>query len=599
MISCSSLADEGVHVGVAGPPNSSTSVAESLRNVSEKLKNLSTSTERDFLAVGGKLEAIMIRARQKAQTLAGLLDNVDGEQGQALASSLDQVTAWADGIGQGVSAEMSLASLLKVVRSVSIPLWNLKSAVQILRAMGVTMRVEGVRLDSQSSDFEVLGREVGCLAVSADKKADVILDAAIILSRRLEHTQFTAARLGREQQEKLVRLMAECSAGLADLRAEHTAIGNVSQSAQDGFQRVVTGIGHLVVNLQFHDSTRQRLDHVEEALMRLAADFAEDSGAQAGSCVPALELQAAQLNDASRSFQTAVGQGRADLQELSETAAGFARMARQLSGNTSRIAGSGMEDHFSTVGTAVADWSVSRDTLAEAANQALDACSRMSGMVFEVEAVGRHMFRLALNAEIQAFHMSSSGVVMVAVADNIRGVSRDASTNAAAVSRVLREVQTSAERLASALGGDLSTQSREAGAMAPRIGEAAAELHARNGQSHLALQSIADDGDALAQEIAELREGLTADQVMTEVSSACLDCLETIAAAARKTSGDPDSEQHAAILHEALQSYTMRAEREVHESLMGVAAAPSEAVLPLPAPSGVGDTGLGDNVELF
>jgi hypothetical protein len=592
------------------------SAAESLRDVAEELKGLSTSTERDFLDVGAQLESIVVRARQKADTLTGLLGNAAGEQGQALAGALDHVAAWAEGCGQDGSAEKSLASLLQVARSVSRPLWNLKNAVQILRAMGVAMLVESARLGASASDFDALGREVGRLAVSVDKKADAILDAVDLLRRRLEHTQRTAARLGREQQEDLVRLMAECSAGLADLRAEHAAIFDVSQSAQAGFQRVVAGIGSLVVNLQFHDSTRQRIEHIEEALTRLAGDLAGDSN-RPGNAVQVLELQAAQLNDASSSFQSTVGQVRADLHGLSETAADFARMARQLCGNASAATGldaiqaksasrfGGIEDHFSKVGTAVADWSASRRTLGEAAHHAHEACSRMSGMVAEVETVGRHMFRLALNAEIQAFQMSASGEVMVAVADNIRGVSRDASANAAAVGHALREVQTSAAGLDTALGEDLAAQAQEAGTMASQIREAATELRARNGESRRMLQSIADDGEALAQEIAALRQGLTADGVMADVSGSCLEALETIAASERRAAGDPDAESHAALLHEALrsytQTYTMRAEREVHESLMeramGGAAAPSLAVVAEPLSSG--DTGFGDNVELF
>jgi hypothetical protein len=575
-----------------------------LRHVGAELRNLAASTEQDFLAVGGNLESIVVRARQKAEALTGLLTD-DGEHGQALATALADVTSWAAGTGQAMGSSQSLATLLKIVRSVTAPLRSLKNAVQILRAMGIAMRVESARLGSQASDFEALGREVGALAIGVDKKADAILDTIDGLVRLLVRTQATAVKLGREQQEKLVRLTEECTAGLDDLRAEHTAIADASRNAQAGFQRVVSGIGHLVVNLQFHDSTRQRIEHIDEALAALADSLdvpaASDRSLDGTTAVRILELQAAQLSDAGNSFQGAVGQVRSDLQQIGDAAASFAQTARELAGQGAGESGEfavTVEDRFSKVGQAVAEWSASRRALGEAAHQADQACSRMSLLVSEVESVGRHMFRLALNAEIQAFQMSSSGEVMVAVADTIRGVSRDASANAATVSQSLREVQRSAEGLSAVLGGDLTAQSQQAAEMAARVRESAGELRARNAASRRALRSIADDGDALAREIAELREGITADRVMAQVSAVCLESLEEVAAIARTVAGDPDAQQHAEILHQALRSYTMRAEREVHDALAGVPGGSGVALQPVAAMAGSGSE-LGDNVELF
>lgn len=575
-----------------------------LASICDKLRGICASTEQDFLQVGGTLEGIMVRAREKAEALAGLLsDGVhDGEgEGRSVAAVIDQVSEWAGGAGQGGSSEQALHSLLGVVRAVSKPILNLQSAVQTLRAMGVAMLVESARLGSQASDFEALAREVRELAISIDKKAGVIMDVVESLTRLLEKTKSTVARLGSEQGKKLTALTAECSAGLAELHAEQEAIAAVSRQAQDGYRQVVESIGRLVVNLQFHDSTRQRIEHVQEALQQLEGET--DPTIQ----VYQVELQAAQLSQASNSFQETVGDVRQDLGAVGEMAAGFAALARGRTGGSAGthagVSSSSIEERVGKVGVAVLEWSSSRRSLAAAAAQVHQACGGMSQLVSEVETVGRHMFRLALNAQIQAFGMAASGKVMVAVADNIRSVARDASGNAAAVGEALREVQTCAEGLAAALGGTTEAESQRAEGIATGIRESVAALRSKNEESHRGLTLIADGGEALAGDIAGLRQGLTADQAMADTATECLAAMEQLAAAARLAAGDHDAERHAELLHATLQRYTMHAEREVHHGMLargvagetGGAASPEKMEMVL---AGAGDD-LGDNVELF
>jgi hypothetical protein len=91
---------------------------------------------------------------------------------------------------------------------------------------------------------------------------------------------------------------------------------------------------------------------------------------------------------------------------------------------------------------------------------------------------------------------------------------------------------------------------------------------------------------------------------MVQVSAACLESLEDLAVTARIAAGDCDAEQHAATLHQALQSYTVKAEREIHEALAAKSKGLVTNVVSIEAPPqaavvAVGDTEFGDNIELF
>ncbi len=578
-------------------------LAGSLREVSHKLEGLAHSTERDFLAVGGKLEDIVKRARAESGTLASLGGDMGGERGDALTGALDGALKWAKNARQASGSGTAFRELAAAVQAVNAPLADLKNAVRTLRVMGVVAGIESARLGARAAGFAALAGEVGSLAAAIDGKSDAILDTGAVLGRLLDETRARAETLDREQTSGLLLTVTRSAEGFEVLRAERERIAQASRDAQAGYGKVAAGIAGVVEALQFHDATRQRLEHVSAELTQLAAGLdAGMAGGAAAVSAQAVRLQAAQLAEAAQSFQTCVGGIQDDLAQLAATVGEFARLARDLLGSAGEadqsLAG-GVEGCTAAIGRAIAEWTASRSALAAAAGTVSEACTRMSSFISEIEGVGIRMLWLALNAEIQAVQLAESGAVMGAVAKGIRGVAQDASTNAAAVSAVLRDVEARAGRLSAEFGGG-EAASRDAESVATRIREVDADLRSWGAESGRVLAAIAAGGDALSHEIASLGESITAHQDMASVSSACLDSLEEAASSAILASGDRTQAVHA-----ARKSYTMHAEREVHDSFTGAAPAPEDAPAGSsePAPEAVlasaPGSEFGDNVDLF
>jgi methyl-accepting chemotaxis protein len=570
-------------------------LAASLRKVSERLAVVAHLTEQDFLAVGGKLEGIVVRTRAEADKLATLLEAMGGEREDKLALALDEVSTWALQAERAAGCGEMLADLVAVVRTVSTPLIKLRSMVRSLRVMGVMTRIESARLGPEAAGFDVLAGEITALAADIDIKSDAILSAANGLCQLLEKSRETAAQLERRQQEELGTLMAASSAGLEDLRRERERIGAISLSARGGYEKVAAEIGEVVVALQFHDSTRQRIEHVDAALTELAEGFGGNSALiGAAPAVQGVQLQAAQLNEARQSFVAAADKIRTDLDGLRDTLGGFVQTARELAGTAGGGGPSlaeGLERHFSSVGAAVSEWIASRRTLAEAAGKADRACIEMAGFISEIETVGIVMLRLALNAEIQAAQLARSGAVMETVAEGIREVSQEASESAGSAGLALRGVDVAARRLTETLNESADSGFGQAGGVASRIQEVVSELQSANAGNRRLLECIAGGGAALEQEIAALRDGFVADAVMSEISSACLESLDEVAATVGAMAGVVAAQAPAGGLDLGQASYTMHAEREVHASFTG---APPGPVLQPPS-----ESDFGGNVELF
>ncbi len=578
-------------------------LAGQLRAAGAELDGLSRVTERDFLSVGAKLEEISTRARAEAEALAQVTAAFGGDREQALTQLLKDVGAWAESAAQANNYANLFNELVPVVRSVAAPVRDLKTALRKLRVVGIMTRIESARLDSLAGEFEGLAEEVVQLTGSVEEKSDTILASVDDLCRRLRQTHAAVAGPEQRQREDLVHLVAACTAGMADLQATELQMRQVSAQAHLAYTQMVERTGEIVMSLQLHDATRQRLQHISVALSTLALDLAGGSPqAQPAEAAATVELQVAQLSDTRDSFMRAVHQIRLELDCLHYSVAAFGATARTLSSggesDEASVARS-VSDDLSAMSAALEDWISSRAALGQAAGDADQACTRMNGFVQEIEVVGLQMLRLALNAQIHAVRLDESGSMMEAVAAGIGAVSQEASHGAANAARALREVQTAATGLAQTMAG-AGQQAAEstAAALRVRIADAIAEIGTARRENSRVVQSLIRGAEALGGDILSLRRSLSADTLMESGTGSALAILSQVVAGTGASAADATAERgrYARQLTESL--YTMDAERNVERFVTGQAATAAATTATM-AEVAKPPAEFGDNIELF
>ncbi|MCX6598100.1 MAG: hypothetical protein NTV70_17225 [Acidobacteria bacterium] len=578
-------------------------LAGQLRSAGAELNGLSRVTERDFLSVGAKLEEISTRARAEAEALAQVTASFGGDREQSLTQLLKDVSAWAEAAAQANNYANLFDELVPVVRSVAAPVRDLKTALRKLRVVGIMTRIESARLDSLAGEFEGLAEEVVQLTGSVEEKSDTILASVDDLCRRLRQTHAAVAGPEQRQREDLVQLVAACTAGIADLQGTELQMRQVSAQAHLAYTQMVERTGEIVMSLQLHDATRQRMEHISVALSALALDLTGRSPqAQPAEAAATVELQLAQLSDTRDSFMRAVHEIRLELDCLHYSVAAFGTTARTLSGGgesgDASVARS-VSDDLSAVGVALEDWISSRAALGQAAGDADQACTRMNGFVQEIEVVGLQMLRLALNAQIHAVRLDESGSMMEAVAAGIGGVSQEASQGAANAARALRDVQTAATGLAQTMAG-AGQQAAEstAAALRVRIANAIVEIGTARHESSRVVQSLIRGAEALGGDILSLRRSLSADTLMERGAGSTLAILSQVVAGTGATAAEATAERgrYARQLTDSL--YTMDAERNVERSVTGGAALAPARVATMAAVAEP-PTEFGDNIELF
>jgi hypothetical protein len=572
-----------------------------LRGVSGQLGELMRSSERDFIAVGGKLDDILDAVGKESTTLASLSKAVAGEQGETLAGLLDEVARWGGHAAGADGCGAAIAALLPAASAVCLPLRDLQNMIRTLHVLGIVTRVESARLGASAAGFEDLAAELDNLTTEIDSRATAILQTVDELRVSLKQARATVQQLEQRQQTDLRALVTQSTTGLNELHLEQQHVARISRDAHAGYEQVAAGVREIFAALQFHDSTRQRMEHVQSVLELLAAQLASRRGVGAGVALHALELHMAQLGEARESFLDSLAKVRTDLDSLGSTVLGFADSARELAGGRGAQRDSvsgGLVRRCGAVATALHDWIGSREDLAGAASHARSSCERIAAFTIEIELVGIRMLRLALNAEIQAVRLDTSGAVMVSVAECIHQVLQEAVATVASVNVALHEMQAGAARLADQLGGG-DDALELASSVESRLGAISRQLSESGAERHALLASMVQGGEALALEISTLCQGITADEQMERVSSECLDALDGVAGKARRVAGAGYRREAApAGLLASRESYTMHSEREVHDRFHNSPqqTAPTPAAGCLVAPDG---SELGENVELF
>ncbi|MDX2150381.1 MAG: hypothetical protein SFV54_06590 [Bryobacteraceae bacterium] len=564
--------------------------AAALRLAAAEIKTLNGATEKDFLAVGAQFDRILGGVSEERGDLERVRRALDEVRDDILAGELEQFCGETEAGGEPSSGcAHHLRRLMAEATAARPALEALSGSVRMLRVMGVTTRIESVRLGEQGAGFETLAAEVVRLADAIDDKAAGLVEASRTVEAVAAAALARAERLESEQAASLPELTRHCREGAARLSDERRALADLAGRGERSYRAISNDIAGLVTELQMHDSVRQRTEHAASALILLAEELEVRPRSVLAAASRIAELQRAQIEEAYLALTGAVQSILSGLGQIAHAAAEIADGAGVLAPGGSSGAPSRTPDSlasvFSEAQNALAGWARSRQAISDAAALVASSSATMASSITEIERIGASLLRLSLNAETEAAHLGARGAVLEAVASGIRGVARDAAEHADRVSQSLAGVQSASGGLAEAASSEAGRAREEmfrrlsehAGELARRIDETAA-------QNQSVLSGVASSAAQLVSQVQSLCGSIQAHHWAEETRECCSSRLAALAAAC--AAFERDGSSHALLA--GADRYTMQAERHVHSAVAGDPAAAAAAA-----------ADAGDNVELF
>jgi hypothetical protein len=546
----------------------------SVEQVIHDLEAMNHSTERDFLAIGEKLMGFRSAARQIAADMAALTDLISGEHSQNASSALNRLLEHAAAMdGRIEHSGRALQQVRDLSGSIRGAFGGLPHTVAVFRTLCTLTRIETSRLGNSSAGFGDLAAEASPLSEMIRSRGEGVLEASSLLDLGVRSAMQSGTELRARQLAELPALISQVRDGLKAFEERRQRAIEVSARQAAQYEGLCDAIERVVTSLQFHDITRQQVEHVVEALRRLPP--------QSDTAGPILKLQAAQLAATQATFRSSIEvmendlEGfAADVQEMTEASRSLMDMSGMSSGGQDSFF-LHMESHFAAILTMLGNCATTQSEMDSTVARLESTIARMRDSVSEINSIGIKIHRISVNAALQATHIGVGGEPLNVIAEVMLRLALESSNSSDSAAASLHAMS-DAVRRASGDAAEKVTGIAE-------IMDAISELHASSVSSCSRVHELVTLGERLAREIGPVRAGFTAGTLFSEVINHARAELGHIANHQDFEGADAE------LAMEALaKQYTMQAERDVHEAVVSGITAVKQ-----------GSSDLGDNVELF
>jgi methyl-accepting chemotaxis protein len=538
-----------------------------LGQVIADLDLLNRSTERDFLAVGEKLGVFIAEVTVISTRLTALADMISGAHGVSTSQSLkvafdlfSEMKARYKGRTAGLGCMGREAARLRQ------GLAGFGEVVANLHAIGVLTRIEIARLGSTGTDFGSLAEDMTTLTSHVQAKVKIALETGALLIPPIELAMLNIAILDREQGKDLSGAFDTLSA----FREIQEKAREASARLAARYEFISAGFRKLMISLQFHDMTRQQIEHVIEVLKRLyrppGSDSIEDSG-NVRITAAVLGLQSSQLALAAQKFAASAATVSSGLDDIADHVAEMSEESKCLSGASTRQP----DSFFLQMERGCTAILVNLQRLVQAdlstqitGNDIEEDIGRMRGSIEEIRRIELQLKRMALNASIVATRIGGSGDGIHALALSMREQALDSGAFSESLVQILGSLSQAAIRMFGQSGVDAMNRRTGQDACVEGMLTAVAELHTSGERSIARIAEIVTGGGSLLREISSTRQAFLVGPLFARAISRSRQMLQDVAGTIQA-----DLPQEGEGLSDALgdftTNYTMQSQRAVHE----------------------------------
>ncbi|ODT79476.1 MAG: hypothetical protein ABS76_20040 [Pelagibacterium sp. SCN 64-44] len=544
-----------------------------IRRLAEDLARPRQDIEIAFVAVGARLTEGAALLNSLSKLFEALPEALQGEEVDEAVAHLTAVAERADILSRTFGQEKAdLARLVEVVGAASAPIADLRKAVKMMGIVSVNARVTAAGIVGDSDDFDVFTTDIATLSDSASRTIQEFAQVYRQLTNEVDRAASQRARFETAHSHTLSGLAESLAETIAALDRQRSAAMEASAETGRVSRQIVGRIGSAVMALQVGDATRQRIEHVETGLARIAEIAAGNDveAADRPAAIAALTtLQQLQLTDTAAAFAQEVGQAEQDLKALANDAGTIMARSRDFHGDergeSSAIAS--LSAQLRAAVTILRDFEAERaklETVASAVQKTVRVLLDHVGAVQDIEA---NMRLVSLNAAVRCAQLGPRGASLTVIAMQLRELTSETVVAAEAAMTQLDQSSALAGAFGAAAGGkgtgriaDLEDQANLAldilGKLDQRIAAALAKLN--------------HDGPRVITLLDGAARGLSGQSDLAETLD---DVALTIAGLGEAGIPPALPDSLAGILAQLRKLYTMEAERMIHDRLFPASAA--------------------------
>ncbi len=588
-----------------------------LHSVSGDLGTLITTTEDEFLIIGDKLHQYYKQSGQLSTMASDIAQQMAGD-------TIEKAIIEFKDIFQRIKlqeqeSEQSIEDLravLSMISDIQGPLDSFEQTVKTLNVLAVCTRIENAHLNSIDTGFDTLADSIRKLAIEIKAKSDEISNQIGSLCPMIQQAIAKIEGLKSVQNSRVQVILDKTAANLNTLKEKNRLSAESVLHMSDKYNEIYKGIGEIVSSMQFHDITRQKYEHVQEAVEDVSRVFRGRSiqkspGASGqycrsmGEAVDVIRLQSAQLQHATDGMVSAVEGIIANLMDIRRAIAAMCLKTEELTGAGDASDHSFLSDlqkDIVSISSALEEYGNARNEVSHAMDSVAETVRNVSKYIKDIQLIGMQIERIALNAQIRAAHIGIEGAALGELAEAIQGLSSETKKITSDVSKNFSAIASAAEELHQE--SDVEEVGKSAADhMISELRSLMNTIHALNSRMEELVAQLGRDSQELEQDIEHTAAGTNVHKRVAEVVDQARDVLDGIV----ESSGTLSTRREKRVatsedLKMLEERYTMNSERQVHQDVLWGDSdqLPDENIPPASEADKQGeDKELGDNVELF
>ncbi len=576
-----------------------------LKDIGHRLDGLVASSEKTFLSLGEHLREFYQRAQDMCGKSSDMVAVMTGESfSEAIDGLSDILKELEEFMG---SPEKSLGGTVEVfnehlstLKKVSSSLDGLNMLVLNLSMLGFLTRVENAHIFTHTTGFASLTEDVRNLAQTIKEKSNQISSKSDSVLSFLCSAQGKVADQKTLQNSQMHLMLEKAADNHKRLTNKHRATSQSARMIEQGTRKIASSIGDIVMSMQFHDITRQQVEHVKEVTENLDAKINE--GGHGLEDVAAFvrdvcDLQHAQIRKSTDDLTGAVAKIIKNLHAISASV-GEIRNVTENAAMASETQGvSFMEEidaGISSIITSMKDSSEEQAKVTQTVNSTSEMVSEMSGFVRDIETMGMNLQLIALNARIKAAHLGREGAVLDTISGGIYDLSKTAREDTHHLSDMLADLVSLSGTFREDYQGIQEGRGQAMERIVENLNGLISSLQDIDRKALTMLTELSGLTERLMEDIEAVAGGITVHKELETRLYEVMDAVLDVADGARKISPARRIDATSSFFTDIDKLYTMESEREIHMRQVEGSAGLPEKNKPAPPVDE-----LGDNVELF
>lgn len=393
------------------------------------------NSEDNFLDLGMNLQKIQMTSSSQQKKISATMGLFKGEEQNGI---LHKISAYVresqarTSQAQQQAAELchNLQSMIHLVDTFSRNCHSLERAGLLLHVIGTNTGIECARATTMEATFKVVSKDTLLLAEQIRAATESLFDQVA----RARNEQTATLQVANRDIEALRELSQSSNKATESAMAKVGELVdysiNMVAHANQLAGEITLGINRVVMGIQFHDNLRQRIEHVNQALLELPPNQDRLSLEECCQSFLTVELQKAQIDQLVDELDSLY---HAQNQALAHIVKEIYRLQGRLGGMPSKNLHAGTSENpvaellagIDSLEKLNADSQTLGQGIAASAARANEVAREMQLAIQSTFSIATQVKINALNAIIKAAKFGHAGEALQVLAQGMVGVSRD------------------------------------------------------------------------------------------------------------------------------------------------------------------------------